>query len=245
MPDRDRAGERVGIVAEYRHRLRREQHRIRRPSRQHDIGPGLNRLDEAVGADIGVRAKEFAGEGLVPGDPVESIHDVVAEDARDAQSGQAEFARERRRAPRRGRRIGGAEIRDDAAAPVAGDRQQRRQTAAQARIAARARIGAACAQAGHEGAFRQAFEHDGIRGSGTRKRDGGVDPVSGEAGAAGDRLGHAPAAARAPRAFRSNVASVIPPSQAHIGFLDRPIPSELRRLALTHDVAVVEDVGAR
>ena len=71
MPDRDRAGERVGIVAEYRHRLRREQHQIRRPSRQHDIGPGLNRLDEAVGADIGVRAKEFAGEGLVPGDPVE------------------------------------------------------------------------------------------------------------------------------------------------------------------------------
>ena len=174
-----------------------------------------------------------------------SIHDVVAEDAarRAVRTGRVRPRAPPRAAPRP--RIGGARFEMMRQPLSRGDRQQRRQTAAQARIAARARIGAACAQAGHEGAFRQAFEHDGIRGSGTRKRDGGVDPVSGEAGAARDRLGHAPAAARAPRASSIERRFRHTASQAHIGFLDRPIPSELRRLALTHDVAVVEDVQAR
>ena len=211
VPDRDRAGERVGIVEEDRHRLGREQHGIRRRRRVTTSAPPRIASTRASTPMIGVRAKEFAGEGLVPGDPVESIHDVVADDAGDAQSGQAELARERRRTPRRGRRIGGAEIRDDAAALVAARPAAAAQTAAQARIAARARIGAARAQAGHEGAFRQAFEHNGIRGSGTRERDGGVDPVSGEAGAAGDRLGHALAAASGAARVSSSVASVIPP----------------------------------
>ena len=186
MADRRRAGKGIGSGVDVRRQVGGKQCGVGDAPGHHHVGAGIDCLDQAGGAEIGMGAEQIAFDRRVPGDLVAQRQHVVAEHAGYDKAAQTEFGGERRDLMRGRGRIGGAEVRHNAALVRPRRRQQRREAAPQPRIGARLWVGAARAQARHQSALGKTFEHDRVHLAGGRQRHRRFDAVAGKACATAD-----------------------------------------------------------
>jgi hypothetical protein len=172
MPDERAGAERRPVVvgpAEGVAERRQEQAGVGDPSRDHHVGPGVERRQERIGAEIGIGADQWPADLA---DRQAGVRQrrvgadqgayVVALERGDLQAVQAEVARHLRGPGRGTARIGDPHVGDQPGAVRDAERQDGAQAPLEERIVAGIRVRHAIAMAERKRALADAFEHDRI-----------------------------------------------------------------------------------
>ena len=196
----------VGRPAEVRHRRPDGERRVGHPATDHDLRAGIERSGDRLCADVGIGADDAqavhrGAQRLVQQRLMRRRRQVVALHHRDARRGLAEFTRHAGDVPRRGTRVGRAEVADDADAVRQALGQHRAQQRIEQGFVAGLGVGAAAQLGQRERALGQGFEDEegalarrAVRQSGDQRVDHGaccIGAVARKAGGAADQQGRA------------------------------------------------------
>ena len=200
MPDERALAEPVPVVGapgELVHQRREKQRRIAHPAGDHDIGAAGERLDDRLGAEIGVggnHARGDVGDAALGFDerqvaPAQRICDIVAGDGGDLQARQAHLPRDRHRGADGADRVRGAHVGDDLHAVGDAGPQHRAEPLGEQRIEAGVGIAPACLLRERDGALGEAFEHEVVEVSAGGEVGRGLDAVARISGTGADPNG--------------------------------------------------------
>ena len=182
----------VGLPAEMPAQRGDEQRGVRDPAGDDDVRVRVERGEDFLGAEVRVgpdvgpadlRERHAFPEPRVGG---EQRHDVVTDQRRDLEPGQAKLPGNGGGALGSGQRIRHAHVGDDARAVRKDQRQHGPHPARQQWVEAAGRVGLPVAVSEGQGALADAFEHQDVEGTVQCEFNGRIQPVGGEAGAAAD-----------------------------------------------------------
>ncbi len=200
MPDERALAEPVPVVGapgERVHQRREKQRRIAHPPGDHDVGAAGERLDDRLGAEIGVgrhHPRRDVGDAALGFDErqiagPQRLRDIVAGDGGDLQPRQAHLAGDRGHGADGADRVRRAHVGDDLHAVGDAGPQHRAQPLGQQRIETGVGIAPARLLRQRNRALGEAFEHEVVELSARGELDRGLDAVARISGTGADANG--------------------------------------------------------